>query len=458
MKLLERTEAPKHGTSILWSSRTISLYFAWAVIAQTTYFCTDGLGLNAAIVGTIMLVSKIADCISNFLIANYVDNHSSKWGKVRQYEIHIVLLWVDVLLMFMIPATWSNISKYIFVFLLYTMNCALFQTFLLCTDAIYLRRAFKDENQRAVAQTVSGGVGMVAMYLGVMLMPLMIDYFEDIPGGWTMMVLICAVPMAIIGSIRFFLFPEVEDVQEVKKEDRASILETLKTFVTNKYVLLVTIIYFCVQLQSNMQSTPSTYYFTYIVGNLSLASVVTLVSYVAALALFVVVPLSKKIGRTNVVRIFGFLCVIGCAMRWFAGSNLVILSISNILASFVNYAWMAIGPLMLIDVMTYGEWKNGKLAEGAVFAATGLGNTLGAGIGASLSGIVLGLFGYDGTLEVQSASAILGIKICYAVIPTVLMLVACILFLAYNLEKKMPQINKDLEERHALAKQAEDAQ
>lgn len=448
MKLLERKEAPKHGTAILWTSRTISLYFAWAVIAQVTYFCTDYLGLNAGIIGSIMLFSKVADCISNFLIANYIDNGSSKWGKVRQHEVHIVLLWIDVALMFMIPKGLGNLTKYILIFLLYTLNCAVFQTFLNCTDAIYLRRAFKDDNQRTVVQTVSGGVGMVAMYLGVMLMPLMIDYFEDIPGGWTMMVLICAVPMAIIGSIRFFLFPEVEDVQEVTKENRSSILETLKTFVTNKYVLLVTMIYFCVQLQSNMQSTPSTYYFTYVVGNLSLMSVVTLFGYIAALALFVVVPMCKKFGRSNVIRFFGLVCVIGCAMRWFAGSNLVLLSVSNILASFVNYAWMAIGPLMLIDVMTYGEWKNGKLAEGAVFAATGLGNTLGAGVGAALSGIVLGIFGYDGTLEVQSASAILGIKVCYAVIPTILMLVAFVLFMAYNLEKKMPQINADLEVRH----------
>ena len=449
---LARTETPRHGVALLWTSRTISLYFAWAVISYVTYYCTDYLGLSAGIIGTLMLLSKIADCISNFLIANYVDNHSSKkWGKVRHHEIHIVLLWIDVIIMFSIPSGWGDLAKYIFIFLFYTMNCAVFQTFLSCTDAIYLRRAFKDDNQRTLVQTVSGGVGMVAMYLGVALMPILTDYFEDIPGGWTYLVLLCGVPMAIIGTIRFFMFPEVEDVQEVTAENRSTILETLKSFITNKYVLLVTLIYFCVQLQSNMQSTPSTYYFTYIVGNLSLASVVTLASYVAALSLFVVVPLSKKIGRLNVLRVFGVLCVIGTGMRWFAGTNIVALSIANILSSFSTYSWMAIGPLLLIDVMMYGEWKNGKLAEGAVFAATGLGTTLGAGVGQALSGIVLGLFGYDGTLEVQSATAILGIKVCYAVVPTILMLVAVLLFFLYDLDKKMPQINADLEERHAAA-------
>ena len=304
---LARTETPRHGVALLWTSRTISLYFAWAVISYVTYYCTDYLGLSAGIIGTLMLLSKIADCISNFLIANYVDNHSSKkWGKVRHHEIHIVLLWIDVIIMFSIPSGWSDLAKYIFIFLFYTMNCAVFQTFLSCTDAIYLRRAFKDDNQRTLVQTVSGGVGMVAMYLGVALMPILTDYFEDIPGGWTYLVLLCGVPMAI-------------------------------------------------------------------------------------------------------------------------------------------------GPLLLIDVMMYGEWKNGKLAEGAVFAATGLGTTLGAGVGQALSGIVLGLFGYDGTLEVQSATAILGIKVCYAVVPTILMLVAVLLFFLYDLDKKMPQINADLEERHAAA-------
>ena len=455
MKLPERTGVPKHGTSILWSTRTIALYLCWSVVAQVTYFCTDHLGLNAAIVGILFMASKVVDCISNFVIANIVDNSTSRWGKVRQHEIHIVLLWVDIILMFSIPASWGTLAKYILIFLLYTLNCAVFQTFLSCTDAIYLKRVFRDDNQRAMVQAVSGGIGVVAMYLGVVIMPLMIDYFEDIPGGWTMMILIIGVPMAIIGSIRFFLFPEVEEVTEITDENRSSFKDTLLAFVGNKYVVLITLLYFCVQLQSNMQSTPSTYYFTYVVGNLSLMSVASLVGYLAIIGLVIALPLARKIGRTNVLRIYAILCAIGCLMRWFAGANMVLLSISNILSSLTTYAWMAFGPLMLIDVMQYGEWKNGKLVEGAVFAATGLGTTLGMGIGGALSGIVLGIFGYDGTAAVQSASAIFGIKLCYSLVPTVLTLVGFVIFMIYDLEKKMPQIQKELDERHAAAAKAE---
>lgn len=450
MKLI-REKTPKHAVSLLWSTRTISLSFCWAVVAQVTYFCTDHLGLNAAIVGLLLLVSKIVDCISNFVIANIVDNGNHKLGKARPHEIHIVLLWICVVLMFSIPSSWGSTAKYILILLLYILNAAVHQTFLSCTDTIYLRRAFSDDNQRAVIQAVAGALSMISMFGGIALMPLLIAYFENIPGGWTIMTLIIAIPMAIIGSIRFFLFPEVETNVEVKPEDRSSMKDTLSAFIGNKYVILITLVYFVVQLQSNLQSTPGTYYFTYIVGDLRLSSLVTTIGYIAVAALFFCVPLGKKFGRVNVLRASGIICVIGCIIRIFAGSNIALLSTSAVLTGIVNYVWMAFGPLMLIEVMEYGEWKNGKLTEGAIFAATGLGTTLGAGIGGSISGIILGLFGYDGTLEVQSASALFGIRLCYAVIPAVLLAIGTLLFFFYDLEKKMPKIRADLKERHEAA-------
>lgn len=445
MRILKDT-MPKHGVSVLWSSRTISLSFAWAVISYATYFATNKLGLNAGIVGVLFLLSKIADCISNFVIANIVDNGNSPLGKARPYEIHIVLLWLDVILMFSIPSGWGDAAKYILIFLFYTINCAVCQTFLMCTDAIYLKHTFTDEKQRNLIQAVTGGLGMIAMFAGIVAMPTLVDHFEKIPHGWTIMTAALGVPMAVIGTIRFIKFPE-QDASRGGVENKVSLKDTLLAFVGNKYVVMLTAVYFCTQLQSNILTSPSSYYFTYVVGNLSAASIVTAAGYIAALSLFIAVPLANKFGRKNVLLVGGIICVIGCGMRWFAGDNLVLLSISNILSSIVTYPWSAFAPLMLIEVMEYGEWKNGRLIEGAVFAATGLGSTIGQGLGGSVSGMILGACGFDGLAKVQTELAITGIKVCYAILPAIIMVISVIIFAAYDLEGRIPKIKAELEER-----------
>ncbi|MCD8232497.1 MAG: MFS transporter [Clostridiales bacterium] len=103
-----RKSMPKHGINLLWSGRQISLYISWAMIGYVTYFCSDFLGLNTAIVGTLILVSKVVDAISNFVIAYIVDNTHSKFGKGRPWDINIIPLWISLVIIFCIPASWGT--------------------------------------------------------------------------------------------------------------------------------------------------------------------------------------------------------------------------------------------------------------------------------------------------------------------------------------------------------------
>lgn len=136
-------------------------------------------------------------------------------------------------------------------------------------------------------------------------------------------------------------------------------------------------------------------------------------------------------------------------MRFFAGTNMTILMVSALISSICIYPFQAFSGLMLIDCMDYGEWKNRKRVEGAVFAGTGIGTTIGPGVGTALCGIILEGLGYDGTAAVQSARAIMGIRVCYSLIPAALLLLAVIALAAYDLDKKMPQVKSELKERLA---------
>ena len=447
MSIIRKT-MPKHGVDLLWSTRQISLYFSWAVIGYVTYFCTDYIGLNAAIVGTLFLVSKVVDAISNFVIAYIVDNCNFKLGKGRPWELNIIPMWAMLILIFCIQDSWGLMAKYALVFLYYTLCNAVFGTFLSCTDTIYFKHTFTDENQRNRIQAFTGAIAMLAMTAGGVAMPILIAYFQDVPNGWSILALIVGVPMALIGTIRFFTIPESEHI-EVTKENRVTIKDTVYAFVGNKYVIIVAIMYFAINLNNNFATTPATYYFKYIVGNVALQSVLSLVSMASMASLLICVPLANKIGRVKVLKIFFALCAVSCLGRFFAGGSVAFLAICQLLAAAVTYPFNAFSPLMLIDCMDYGEWKNGKAVEGAIFAAASLGSTIGSGVGSSLGGIVVTAFGYDGTAEVQTATALFGIKFCYAIIPAILMAAVVGILFFYDLDKKMPQVREELAERRA---------
>ena len=51
--------------SLAWSSRGISAAINVVLLMQLTYYCTNMLGMNAGIVGTFLLVSKIIDAFSD---------------------------------------------------------------------------------------------------------------------------------------------------------------------------------------------------------------------------------------------------------------------------------------------------------------------------------------------------------------------------------------------------------
>jgi Na+/melibiose symporter-like transporter len=77
-----------------------------------------------------------------------------------------------------------------------------------------------------------------------------------------------------------------------------------------------------------------------------------------------------------------------------------------------------------------------------------IGNALGAG----LLGILLGAAGYEGTLKAQSNSALFMIRCLYSLIPMIAYIFMFIIMRLYKLDKLLPQIEKENEERRRAVK------
>lgn len=429
----------------VWATRGASIAINVVVLMQITYYCTNALGLSPGAVGTILLLSKLFDGVTDLVAGIIVDKTHTKLGKARPFELCIIGVWIGTVLLFSTPNV-GTVGKMIWVFALYTIINSIFATFLNATDAVYLSRAVTSAEGQMKVLSLSAPIGMVFCTIVSIVLPILIAMFGSQPGGWTKISLIFAVPFGIIGLGRFFFLKEVrqEEQQMAEKVSIKLIFDNLKT---NKYVFIIALVTLLSQLISNIGSAVSTYYFQYIYGDIAMASVIGMIGIITPFFLMLLPLIMKKWNLTQITLIGAVCGVIGNVIKFVGGANMTTLMIGNFIAGLAIMPVSMMINMFLIECMDYGEWKNGTRVEAVFSSISGFANKLGSGFASIAVGFVMEFAGYDGTLAVQSQKANMSIIALYSVIPMVLFAIQFFVMRKYNLADKIPQIRRELNER-----------
>ena len=435
-----------------WTSRGLSLALNVILIMQLTYYCTDMLGMGATLVGTLLLASKIFDGVTDLFVGFIIDATHTKWGKARPYEIFIVFVWGLTVLLFSAPEM-STTGKAIFVFVLYTLINSVCATFLNGGDAVYLARSIRSEKNRVSVMSFNGGIIMLFSIVISMFWPQLIAGMGSTKEGWTTMALIFAIPCAIIGMFRFIFVKEVVDDnqpsdQQKEEVQKIPLKQSLKSVFSNKYIFILAGMTLVVQLATNIGTAVNTYYFKYIMGNIGLATLVSIGSMLTPVIMLIFPVLSRKFGTVPILRAGAVLGVVGYGIRILGGTNLVTLTLGSVIGGVAILPVTMMISIYLIDTMDYGEWKTGTRVDGMLASVNSFASKLGSGIASGMVGLIMGLAGYDGSLATQSASALTSIQVLFNYVPMVLMVVLLILGIAYKLDKELPQIKADLAKKH----------
>ena len=391
---------------------------------QLTYYCTDMLGMGATLVGTLLLASKIFDGVTDLFVGFIIDATHTKWGKARPYEIFIVFVWGLIVLLFSAPEM-STTGKAIFVFVLYTLINSVCATFLNGGDAVYLARSIRSEKNRVSVMSFNGGIIMLFSIVISMLLPQLIAGMGSTKAGWTTMALIFAIPCAVIGMFRFIFVKEVVDDnqpsdQQKEEVQKIPLKHSLKCVFSNKYIM----------------------------GNIGLATLVSIGSMLTPVIMLIFPVLSRKFGTVPILRAGAVLGVVGYGIRILGGTNLVTLTLGSVIGGVAILPVTMMISIYMIDTMDYGEWKTGTRVEGMLASVNSFSSKLGSGIASGMVGLIMGLAGYDGSLATQSATALTSIQVLFNYVPMVLMVVLLILGIAYKLDKELPQIKADLAKKH----------
>ena len=418
-----------------------------------TFFYTDVLGINAGIVGVIILISKFMDGISDIWAGNLIDHTHTKQGSARPWIMRsALLLALAYVFLFTVPNV-ALVGKIIYIFISY--NFAMTIAFTLLNAAVSALPIYMTDDSKSRSSAYSIRMifaGLVQAIFSLVFLNI-VKAMGDDQVAWIKV-------SVILGIISFFAclvtyFGTHEKNEDVKNREAGNEAEdvplrtALSSLMHNKYWFMVLGIVVIIVFHQVATLTVGVYYAKYILFDTTLAGSLILYHHAGGAVGMLAMPalLQKGISKKKAAVFGGILMVIGSVIAIIncKGAFLIIsLAMRGCGFGIVNGVYYG----MLADTVDYGEWKTGVRTLAVNTSVGTVGQKLGSGIGTAIIGFALSACGYNGLAKTQSAAAIGCIKSIFIVMPLILYILLLVLLHFYKLDDELPKIREELECRH----------
>lgn len=439
------------GKFFAWISRDVSRVIQIVAIGAITVYATSALHMNAALVGTLLMVTKLIDGVTDLVAGYIVDNTKSKWGKGRPYELFVLGLWFFTWLCFSVPESFSTVVKCIWIVIAYTAAQSICLTFLNANATVYMVRAFKKEKDYVTLASFGGMVTIVGVIIFNIVFPMLEAKIMYDASGWSRLMAMLAVPLTVLGIMRFVFVKETVDVDAaVGGDGHVSLKEMLTVIRSNKYIWIVSLIYFFAALFSGMGAI--TYYCIVTFGDTTMAGVLSIFSIIPMITMAFYPLLMRKLSVKKLIMIMLLFNVPGGILYYMAGGNIGLLAIATAMTGIASLPLNYMGNLMVIECATYNEYCGLQRMEGTLNSITGFANKIGGAFATFLAGVLLSAGGYDGSLglgEADSAKAM--INFMTGGMPIVMTVVLIVALSFYTLDKHKAEYEAVVEKRRAAA-------
>ena len=437
----------------------LSLNSISGLIGMLTYFYTDKIGLAAGVVGTILLLTKFIDAFTDLIMGRVVDKTKSKYGKARPWFLWMSLpMGIMCIALFCIPQDASNAVKNTYAFITNILATAIVYTAVAIPYGCIMATRTKSISERSTMGIVRSIFGYIAgTVIAILLIPIT-NMLGGNQGAWIKVSVVFGIISFI--SLLITFFTSKEQVTEVdmnqaktKDEEDISFKESVVLLFKNKYWVIMLAVMLIVNITYSLSGSSGVYYTKYILQNENLVGIMGAIGLIPVFIGFSIVgPMIKKFGLSKTVRISLVVGLLANVVRVFTPYSFISAIVCGAFTTFSTIPIMAVGGVLVNNTIEYGELKFGKRIIGMTNSASGFGAKIGSGLGAAMIGWFLALGKYDGTLAVQSQSAINMILFICVYLPAILLLVMYLIFRKYDLDEQYPQIVKELEERRASKK------
>lgn len=387
-------------------------------------FYTNICGLSPAACATLFLIARFLDAINDPLVGFIIDHlPTRKMGHFRPTLIlGTILCSANFLLLWFGPML-STSGKLAIAYVSYILLGVLFPVMDISLNSL-LPVMTEDMKERNSLSTIKGLAYVIgALVIGVAA-PLILGDTSNKQGYINLVLIMTAVIFffSIIGTmgVKERVKPQMENSYSVK--ELFKILSQKPVYITFLAVLLYSI-------GSNIVNAANTYFYTYIFEDLTLASIITLITCVAVFpATMVIGNLIGRFGKKKMYAIGLALAGLAPIIRLLDVRSIPLLIVSVLIAGIgagfaapLNYGIQA-------DNTDYIEVSMGIRAEGAVASLSSFVSKCAMGIGGAIPGYLLQLAGFDSKAAVQNDDVINVIVLCVLILPAIVNVVAIVIF------------------------------
>ncbi len=460
MKLFTRSEDPNASLGIAERSAYLIGNAGTALINTVVasfimFYYTDVLILNAGIIGTILLVSRMLDGVTDIIMGFIVDRTHSKHGNARVWIIRTCIPFaISGILLITVPSGATDLIKYVYVFITYNLFNSIFLTALYVPYNAMVVNITSNPYERGLLGIFAMGGAVV----GTLAVQSTIDSATKSLGGgtdaWQKVIAVYALCGLIAHLICFFFTRERTGIAK-KMSGSGHKVDTrleLKALFSNKYWLISVGTVFLALFSTSMLGGSGMYFAKGVLGDTAYyAQFANAMAITQMIVLFVSFVFIKRFGKRNTMMAGLGLISLACLVQGFAGGNLTVIIGCSIVKGIGG--GLAAGGLygLVADTIDYGEWKTGMKSEGVGMAAVTFATKVSQGLSIVLIGWIIQIGQYDALAAVQSQRAVSAINIAFNFVPMLCCALACLLLWFYKLDRIFPQIQKELTERRLQA-------
>ncbi len=439
---------PKERQSYWWYFFGQNIYYALTAGFISTYLAMQGVDLTK--VALVLLIVKVWDAINDPLFGFLFDRIQFKNGQKSMpwLRFSTALMPIVTIAIFSIPGFLSETAKLVWFAVAYIVWDSVYTL----TDApayAMLNTMTDNVQERTELLSINRIYSGLGQGLYGVLLTVLISEKVGLSASWTV-VLLSVLATACMLPLCFFC--KERNYHPGEGEQNFTFRQMWHYLKNNKYLVTYYGGY-CAQDALKTSNALGLFASFYLFGssmfNMLLGMLAAIPGFAAA---FLAPKIVKKHDKMKVLMLCNLLNVIlGFAIYFTGWENKTLFIILNVLRAAPASIQGVLAFMFTPDCAEYGQYKSGVSAAGITFAIQTFSVKITAAISSSLALFLLGLFGWISVqasdfaelqaLNIQqSAQAINGLWIVYALIPTIGLAIAGIFYLFYKLNDKDVQI------------------
>ena len=405
------------------------------VMLFLTYFYTDIFGISPAVVGTMFLVVRIFDAVTDPLMGGVADRTETRWGKFRPYLLWLALPFGLISVMAFTTPELSDRGKVVYAFVTYSLLMLVYTAINIPYSALGGVLTV-DAGERVSVQSYRFVFAMLGGLLVTACTLPLVDYFGqgDRALGYQRTIM----AMSALGVIMFLVcFAGTRERLTPPPRQHTSIRADLASLWQNDQWRLLCVAALMLLTGMVIRSTLAIYYVKYYLLREDLVTAfVTLGMVGNIIGCALAQPLATRVCKVKAYIGLQLIAATICALGYFVDGDQLVLAFALyfIWCLFLQMATPLLWAKMA-DTVDYGHWKTGIRITAMVYSSVVFFIKLGLAMGGAIAGWLLAYYGYQADVA-QTAATREGILLSFTLWPALASLLVAVIMKNYKLDSE----------------------